>query len=226
SILQVLQDRGYVRLEKKRFVPEDTGRLVTAFLTIFFEHYFAYDFTANLEERLDDITGGRAEWKQVLTDFWRAFSTLRHDAENGGALSSVEDAVGTLDKLIGKRAEVITAIDNALGPHFFPDRGDGKDPRACPACDDGRLGIKFGRNGGFIGCSNYPECRYTRPLAVPGEGEDPTALGDTGPRELGVDPASGQMVTLRKGPYGPYVQLGEASGDKKAPKPKRASLPR
>jgi DNA topoisomerase-1 len=226
SILQVLQDRGYVRLEKKRFIPEDTGRLVIAFLTIFFEHYFAYDFTANLEERLDDITGGRAEWKQVLTDFWRAFSTLRDDNANGSALSSVSDAVATLDKLIGKRSEVITAIDNALGPHFFPDRGDGKDPRACPACAEGRLGIKFGRNGGFIGCSTYPECRYTRPLAVPGEGEDLAALGDTGPRELGTDPATGLAVTLRKGPYGPYVQLGEASTDKKAEKPKRASLPR
>ncbi len=226
SILQVLQDRGYVRLDKRRFFPEDTGRLVTAFLTIFFEHYFAYDFTANLEERLDDITGGRAEWKQVLTDFWRAFSTLRDDVADGPELSSVDEAVGTLDKLIGKRSEVITAIDNALGPHFFPDRGDGKDPRACPACADGRLGIKFGRNGGFIGCSNYPECRYTRPLAVPGEGEDAAALGDTGPRVLGTDPASGLEVTLRKGPYGPYVQLGEAAADKKAAKPKRASLPR
>ncbi len=226
STLQVLQDRGYVRLEKKRFIPEDTGRLVTAFLTIFFEHYFAYDFTANLEERLDDITGGRAEWKQVLTDFWRGFSTLQNGRANGDELSSVEAAVATLDKLIGKRSEVITALDNVLGPHFFPDRGDGKDPRACPACGDGRLGIKFGRNGGFIGCANYPDCRYTRPLAVPAEGEDPAALGDTGPRELGTDPDTGLAVTLRKGPYGPYVQLGETSTEKKAPKPKRASLPR
>ncbi len=229
SILQVLQDRGYVRLAKKRFIPEDTGRLVIAFLTIFFEHYFAYDFTANLEERLDDITGGRAEWKKVLTDFWRGFSTLQADAANGGELASVGTAVATLDGAIGKRSEVITAIDNALGPHFFPDRGDGKDQRACPTCADGRLGIKFGRNGAFIGCSNYPDCRYTRPLAVPGEGEDLAALGDTGPRELGSDPATGLMVSMRKGPYGPYVQLGEAPADKKdkkAEKPKRASLPR
>ena len=225
SILQVLQDRGYVRLEKKRFVPEDTGRLVTAFLTIFFEHYFAYDFTAQLEEQLDDITGGRADWKQVLTDFWRAFSSLRHDAADG-ELASIEDAVATLDKLIGKRSDVIDAIDKVLGPHFFPDRGDGKDPRACPACGEGRLGIKFGRNGGFIGCSNYPECRYTRPLAVTSDGDETAALGDTGPRVLGTDPATGLEVSLRKGPYGPYVQLGEASTDKKAAKPKRASLPR
>jgi DNA topoisomerase-1 len=202
SILQVLQDRNYVRLEKKRFVPEDRGRLVTAFLSSFFERYVQYNFTADLENQLDDISGGRIDWKAVLRDFWRDF----HKAIDG-----------TRELTIG---QVIDSLDRDLGPHFFPDDGSGRDPRLCPACKAGRLGLKLGRNGGFIGCSNYPNCSYTRPLAVD------TADGaeaDTSPRELGRDPETDQPVTLRKGPYGWYVQLGEAK-DKE--KPKRASLPK
>jgi DNA topoisomerase-1 len=206
SIIQVLQDRDYVRLEKKRFFPEDRGRLVTAFLTSFFERYVEYNFTAELENELDDISGGRIDWKTVLRRFWAAFST------------AVE---GTSDLSIG---QVIATLDEELGKHFFPDDAKGGNPRLCPACQNGRLSLKLGKYGAFIGCANYPECRYTRRLAIE-NGEAPE--GDTGPKLLGEDPASGLPVTLRKGPYGNYVQLGEATGNGKSKeKPKRASLPR
>ncbi|MCB9957756.1 MAG: type I DNA topoisomerase [Rhodospirillaceae bacterium] len=203
SILQVLQDREYVRLEKRRFVPEDRGRLVTTFLTAFFRRYVEYDFTAQMEEQLDDISGGRIDWREVLRNFWAEFS---------------QAVGGTKDLTI---SAVIDVIDQALGPHFFPPRADGNDPRHCPACKAGRLGIKFARSGGFIGCSNYPECRFTRPLEVPngnGEAEAAAQL----PRLLGNHPDSGEPISVRSGPYGLYVQLGEG-GD--GAKPKRASLP-
>jgi DNA topoisomerase-1 len=206
SILQVLQDRSYVKLEKKRLIPEDRGRLVTAFLTSFFERYVQYNFTAELENELDEISAGKIDWRQVLRDFWQEFS------------KSVE---GTRDLTI---TQVIDALDEELGRHFFPEDGSGKDARLCPACGNGRLGLRLGKFGAFVGCSNYPECRYTRRLVIE-DGE--AAEGDTGPRELGKDPATGQPVTLRKGPYGTYVQLGEAEGNgKEKVKPKRASLPK
>ncbi|MBV9522656.1 MAG: type I DNA topoisomerase, partial [Alphaproteobacteria bacterium] len=206
SIIQVLQDRDYVRIEKKRFLPEDRGRLVTAFLTAFFERLVQYNFTADLENQLDDISGGRSDWKAVLRDFWRQFSTA---------------VDGTKDLTI---SQVIAALDEGLGPHFFPSDGSGRDPRLCPGCNAGRLSLKLGKFGAFIGCSNYPECRYTRPLAVEaaGNGENGEAV-DAGPRHLGTDPESGQPVSLRKGPYGHYVQLGEGEN---GAKPKRVSLPR
>jgi DNA topoisomerase-1 len=211
SILQTLQDRQYVRLERRRFVPEDRGRLVTTFLTRFFERYVDTGFTAALEEQLDDISGGRAHWKEVMRAFWEEFSR---------AVDATRDL---------KISDVIEALDEELGAHFFPLREDGGDPRLCPACAAGRLGLRLGRGGAFIGCSNYPECRYTRPLAVPGaEGEaGGTALAE-GQRELGTDPATGRVVTLRRGPYGLYVQLGEETEDAKGRKvkPRRASLPR
>jgi DNA topoisomerase-1 len=210
SILQVLQDREYVTLEKRRFQPEDRGRLVTAFLVAFFERYVDTGFTAGLEEQLDDISGGRIAWREVMREFWDQFSA----------------AVGATKDL--KISDVIDALDEELGPHFFPTRADGTDPRVCPACAGGRLGLRLGRSGAFIGCSNYPECRYTRPLAVPGaEGENASTLNE-GQRELGKDPASGQNVTLRRGPYGLYVQLGEGGTDEKGKptKPRRASLTR
>jgi DNA topoisomerase-1 len=205
SIIDVLQDRQYVRLEKGRFIPEDRGRLVTAFLTSFFERYIQYNFTADMEDRLDDISNGRIDWKMVLRGFWENF------------IKAVE---GTKDLTI---RQVLDALDQELGPHFFPADGSGKDPRACPACADGRLGLKLGRFGAFVGCSNYPECAYTRPLAVTGEGERGAAGEADLPQELGVDPASGEAVSLRQGPYGHYVQLGHAS---KGHRPKRASLPK
>jgi DNA topoisomerase-1 len=206
SIIEVLQARDYVRLDRKRFVPEDRGRIVTSFLATYFPKYVEYGFTAGLEEQLDEISGGRVDWRAVLRDFWRDFK----GAVDGTAELRVKD--------------VLDAIDAELGPHFFPERGDGKDPRGCPACDKGRLSLKLGKFGGFIGCSNYPDCRYTRKLAVAndnGEGGGNGALD--GPRELGIDPATGKKVTVRQGPYGVYAQLGEAEGMEK---PKRASLPK
>jgi DNA topoisomerase-1 len=200
SILQVLQDRDYVRLEKRRFIPEDRGRLVTAFLTNFFERYVEYNFTADLENQLDEISGGRIDWKEVLRNFWRDFS------------AAID---GTKELTI---SQVLTALDAALGPHFFPNGGSGHDPRLCPVCGAGRLSLKLGKFGAFIGCSNYPNCRFTRALAVENEAE-PT----TPETVLGTDPGTGLPVTLKKGPYGHYVQLGEGNGEFK---PKRVALPR
>jgi DNA topoisomerase-1 len=218
SILSVLQDRKYVRLESRRFLPEDRGRLVTAFLASFFDRYVAYGFTAAMEERLDDVSGGRIDWKSVLNDFWRDFS-------------------GAVDDIKGLRvSEVLDTLDRLLAPHFFADAGNGADPRRCPTCGDGRLSLKLGKFGAFIGCSHYPDCRYTRPL-VPVRGDDPADNGpaaDAGGRTLGTDPESGLTVTLRKGPYGYYVQLGDGAKEATAAgaksgggtaKPKRASLP-
>jgi DNA topoisomerase-1 len=205
SILSVLQERTYVTLDRRSFVPEDRGRLVTAFLTSFFKRYVEYTFTAELEERLDDISGGRVDWKTVLGDFWSAFSA----------------AVGETREL--RVRDVLEALNDELGPHFFPDTG-GADPRACRSCEGGRLSVKLGRYGAFIGCSNYPDCRYTRRLTA-GNGEDEGAAEtDAGPRVLGVDPATGLAVSLRRGPYGQYVQLGDTADDKE--KPKRVSLPK
>jgi DNA topoisomerase I len=199
AILEVLQDRAYVRLDKRRFVPEDRGRLVTAFLASFFERYVEYNFTADLENQLDEVSGGRIDWKDLLRSFWRDFS------------AAVE---GTKDLTIG---QVLAALDEELGRHFFPNDGADRDPRACPVCGIGRLSLKLGKFGAFIGCSNYPNCRYTRPLALDAESED------AADRALGADPQSGLEVSLKKGPFGPYVQLGSADGEAK---PKRVALPR
>jgi DNA topoisomerase-1 len=200
SIIQVLQDRDYVRLDKRRFVPEDRGRLVTAFLTSFFERYVEYNFTADLENQLDEVSGGRVDWKELLRNFWRDFS------------ASID---GTKDLTI---KAVLEALDAELGRHFFPDDGSGRDARLCPACGAGRLSLKLGRFGAFVGCSNYPECRFTRAFGIDAEGE--TGGTDT---VLGNDPASGHSVAVKKGPYGHYLQLGEGEN---GAKPKRVALPR
>jgi DNA topoisomerase I len=202
SILQVLKDRGYVRIDKKRLVPEDKGRVLTAFLESFFARYVEYDFTAGLEEQLDRISNNEMAWRDLLRDFWREFTA----------------AVGDIKEL--RVAQVIDALDEMLGPHLFPPRADGTDPRKCPNCEPGRLSLKLGKFGGFIGCTNYPECRYTRQLA-PGNGAN--GGPDGGMKKLGEDPASGLEVTLRSGRFGPYIQLGEAT---EGGKPKRASLPK
>ncbi|MFZ5779080.1 MAG: type I DNA topoisomerase [Pseudomonadota bacterium] len=205
SIIEVLQKRNYVRLERKRFIPEDRGRIVTAFLQTYFPRYVEYDFTAHLEDELDDISGGRIDWRQVLRDFWKDFSA----------------AVGETKELRVK--EVLDKLDEELGPHFFPanDNG-GKNPRECPSCANGRLGLKLGKFGAFIGCSNYPECRFTRKLGIVDADADAASGANLDkPRVLGIDPASGKEVTLRNGPYGLYVQLGEPEGKEK---PKRQSL--
>ncbi len=207
SILSVLQDRKYVRQDKRRFIPEDRGRLVTAFLVGFFEHYVETGFTAQMEEKLDDIAEGQADWRAVMRAFWDDFSK---------AVEQTKDL---------KISDVISALDQELGPHFFPPREDGSDPRACPACGTGRLGLKLGRYGSFIGCSNYPACQYTRRLAIE-TGDDQGETLKEGMRVLGRNPDTGEEITVRRGPYGLYVQQGEASEDKKAAKPRRTSLPR
>ncbi|MEM8988048.1 MAG: type I DNA topoisomerase, partial [Pseudomonadota bacterium] len=203
SILSVLSDRNYVRLEKNRFIPEDKGRLVTAFLENFFGKYVEYDFTAGMEEQLDDISGGRAEWKDFLTAFWKEFSAT----------------VEGMSEL--RITQVLDALNETLGPHVFPAKEDGSDPRTCSACADGRLSLKVGRFGAFIGCSNYPDCKHTRQLAQ----TDADALAQSGPKVLGVDPETGQEVTLRAGRFGPYFQLGEPEEGSKE-KPKRAGVPK
>ena len=196
SILSTLRDRAYVKMDRQRFMPEDKGRLVTIFLSKFFPRYVAYDFTADLEEKLDEVSEGKLNWKQLLRDFWTEFSA----------------AVGETKDL--RITHVIDELEAVLAPHIFPHGDDGADPRKCPSCADGRLNLKLGRFGAFVGCTNYPECRFTRQIgAKPGE-------GDAGPVEIGLFPDSEDMITLRTGRFGPYVQRGE--GDK----PKRSGLPK
>ena len=201
SILQVLQDRSYVRIEKKRLVPEDRGRIVVAFLESFFARYVEYDFTADLEEQLDLVSNNELEWHDLLRKFWQGFTA---------AVDEIKDL---------RIGQVIEALDEMLAPHIFPPRPDGTDPRLCAVCGNGRLSLKLGKFGAFIGCSNYPECRNTRPFsAAAADGAE-----ETGTRVLGIDPDSGLEVSLRAGRFGPYVQLGAgAEGEK----PKRAGLPR
>ena len=190
SIIQVLQDRKYVIIDKRRFIPEDRGRLVTTFLALYFPKYVDYDFTANLEDELDAIASGTVFWKDALREFWKNFK------------KAVE---GTKDLKI---SDVLDALDEELGPHFFTPTKENPDPRKCPTCGTGKLSLKLGKFGAFIGCSNYPDCKYTRPLVVATDDpDDNTNQGSAEPKELGVDPATGRTVSLRKGPYGWYVQI-------------------
>jgi len=207
SILTVLRDRNYVRLEARRFIPEDRGRLVTAFLTSFFERYVDPDFTAGLEEKLDDVSDGRLDWHALMRAFWDDFSK---------AIEQTREL---------KISDVVDALDRDLGPHFFPPKEDGSDPRVCPACQKGRLGLKLGRYGSFIGCSNYPECQFTRRLAIEG-GEGDAEVLKEGMRTLGQHPDTSEDVTVRRGPYGLYVQQGEPDPLDKKAKPRRTSLPK
>ena len=200
SILQVLKDRGYVKLEKKRLHGEDKGRVVVAFLENFFARYVEYDFTADLEEQLDRISNNEISWQQVLKDFWVDFI---------GAVNEIKDL---------RVSEVLDALDDMLGPHIYPPREDGGDPRQCPTCGTGKLNLKAGKFGAFVGCSNYPECRYTRPLAA-----DSEASAD---RILGKDPATDLDVMVKAGRFGPYIQLGEQKDYAEGEKPKRAGIPK
>ncbi|MGO4741422.1 type I DNA topoisomerase [Bosea sp. 2KB_26] len=205
ATLATLRDREYVRIEKKRLVPEDKGMLVTAFLESFFGRYVEFDFTASLEEKLDRVSNAEIDWKALLREFWEEFT---------------QAIAGTKDLRV---TEVLEALNGVLGEHIFPARGDGGDPRTCPTCGTGQLSLKLGKFGAFVGCSNYPECRYTRPLTVPANDGEATAEGGQGApgvRVLGKDPVTEQDVTLRDGRFGPYVQLGEGE------KPKRQSLPK
>jgi DNA topoisomerase-1 len=214
SILQVLQDRGYVRIDKKRLIPEDKGRVVVGFLESFFHRYVEYDFTASLEEKLDRVSNNEINWKEVLEDFWTGFI---------GAVNDIKEL---------RITQVLDALNDLLEPHIFPARADGGDVRQCPQCSNGKLSLKVGRFGAFIGCSNYPECRYTRQMT-------PGAAGAQATKVLGIDPKTNLEVTLRGGRFGTYLQLGEEvkvpkrkKGEKKDPnapepeKPKRASLPK
>lgn len=237
SIIRILQERNYVRMDSRRFVPEDRGRLVTAFLRHFFSRYLEYDFTAKLEEQLDDITGNRMNFKEFLSQFWKPF---------------LEQVQGTKDLTI---TEVLDTLNADLAHHFFP-QTEGQtleEARTCPACNEGQLGLKLGRFGAFLGCSNYPECKYTKQLdelkqdeaegdSVSGDSEQLKTLQNEGQVELGTVEKTGYSVLLCKGPYGHYVQLGtteqveadsppppltKAGKPKKTgrPKPRRASLP-
>jgi DNA topoisomerase-1 len=213
SILQVLQDRGYVRIDKKRLIPEDKGRVVVGFLESFFARYVEYDFTASLEEQLDRVSNNEIDWKKVLEDFWGDFI---------GAVNDIKEV---------RITQVLDALNDLLEPHIFPARADGGDVRQCPTCGTGKLSLKVGRFGAFIGCSNYPECRFTRQMT-------PGASGQQSTKVLGVDPVSNLEVTLRGGRFGTYLQLGEQAPVEKRPKgskgpkppppekPKRASLPK
>jgi len=210
SILQVLQDRGYVRIDKKRLIPEDKGRVVVAFLESFFARYVEYDFTASLEEKLDEISAGNIDWRAVLAGFWADFV---------GAVNDIKEV---------RNRVVLDALNDLLEPHIFPERTDSKPRRQCPQCETGQLSLKTGRFGAFVGCSNYPDCNFTRQIT-------PSADGIQGKKVLGEDPATGLEVTLRGGRYGPYLQLGEQikppkpkRGEKKpeVEKPKRAGVPK
>ena len=202
STLQVLKDRAYVRTEKNRFFAEDSGRLLTAFLERFFPRYVAYDFTAEMEEELDDVSGGRAAWKEVLEAFWRDFKPKSDEV------------------MERKPSEVTEVLDEFLSDYLFPPQADGGDPRQCPRCvaegrAGGRLSLRGGRYGAFIACSNYPECNFRRKFGQPdseGEGAEDEAMGK--------DPASGLEIHRKTGRFGPYVQMGEGKDAKRASIPK------
>ncbi|MBD58721.1 MAG: DNA topoisomerase I [Citromicrobium sp.] len=203
SIIQTLRDREYVRIEKNRFFAEESGRLLTAFLERFFPTYVAYDFTAGMEEELDDVSGGRAEWKAILEEFWKDFKPKS-------------------DEVMEQKPSDITAVlDTFLSDYLFPEREDGKDPRFCPLCDQegragGRLHLRGGRYGAFVACENYPECKFTRRFAQPGSDADEVAEDAV----LGNDPETGLPVERKTGRFGPYLQLGEGKEAKRSSIPK------
>ncbi len=210
STLSTLRDRDYVTMDKNRFVPDDKGRLVTIFLENYFSQYVEYDFTAELEEKLDLVSDGKLQWKTFLAEFWKQFSAK-------------------IDEVMELRVtNVLDVLNDVLGPKIFPPKIDektgeptGEDPRLCPLCNEGQLSMKLGRNGAFIGCSNYPECRHTRPFTTDGTEADDAVSPDG--KLLGQDPETGKDISLRTGRFGPYVQLGEAVGKEK---PKRGSIPK
>jgi DNA topoisomerase I len=199
SVLETLKARDYVAVDKNRFTPNESGRLVTAFLERYFERYVAYDYTAGLEESLDDVSGGRAQWQDVLTAFWKDFKPK------------------TAEVMEQQPSEVTAALDIFLGDYLFPAKEDGSDPRKCPLCADGKLSLRGGRYGAFIACNNYPECKFTRKFAQAG-GAD--AGVDTGPELLGQHPDTGQDIMRKSGRFGPYVEMGEGDEIKRGSIPK------
>lgn len=207
TIIAVLQERKYVRVEKLRFIPEDRGRIVTVFLENFFKKYVEYDFTAQLEEYLDDVSAGEMDWKKLLGGFWVKF------------IKNI-DAVKPL-----QISEVIEKIDEVLSHHLFPPREDGTDPRVCPECGNGHLSVKLGKFGAFIGCSNYPECKYTKPLVDTSDEEAADIQKPKSGEDKIITELNGLNVYLKHGPYGYYLQLGE-DATATTEKPKRAPLPK
>lgn len=206
SIISVLQERSYVKLDKKRFIPEDRGIIVTVFLSNSFAKYVEYNFTAHLEDELDDVAAGKMNWKVLLREFWNGFH------------SNITDVMQY------KMSDVISQIDEVMSDHLFPPKEDGTDPRKCSACENGKLSLKFGKFGAFIACSHYPECKFTKQLsqAMTGE-ENSEVIEKPADNILGKD-SEGINIYLKSGPYGPYIQVGENPTDKKQ-KPKRSSLP-
>ena len=199
SIIQVLKDRAYVRVEKNRFFAEESGRLLTAFLERFFDRYVAYDFTAGLEDQLDEISAGDADWQRVLEAFWRDFKPK------------------TAEVMEQKPSDITAELDKFLAPYLFPEREDGTDPRICPKCGSGKLALRGGRFGAFVACSNYPECKFTRKFAQPGGADGMTS---DGPEVLGNHPETGQVISRKSGRFGPYVEMGEGKEAARASIPK------
>jgi DNA topoisomerase-1 len=200
ATLQTLKDRSYVELDKNRFVPLESGRLLTAFLERFFERYVSFDFTAHLEDELDDISGGRMNWQAVLEEFWRDFKPK------------------TAEIMEQQPSAITAALDDFLSPWLFPDKDDGSDPRLCPACGEGRLSLRGGRFGAFVACSNYPECKFTRRFGQGGE----EGGADEGPEILGQHPETGEDISRKTGRFGPYIEMGQGKEAKRASIPKDA----
>ncbi|WP_425647466.1 type I DNA topoisomerase [Agrobacterium leguminum] len=200
ATLKTLSDREYIVVDKRKLIPHSRGRLVTAFLESFFTKYVEYDFTAALEEKLDRISAGELDWKQVLRDFWKDF------------FAQIEDTKEL------RVTNVLDALNEVLAPLVFPKREDGSDPRICQVCGTGNLSLKLGKYGAFVGCSNYPECNYTRQLTS--DGSEAEAAASNEPKALGADPMTGEELTLRSGRFGPYIQRGDGK------EAKRSSLPK
>ncbi|PBB94213.1 DNA topoisomerase I [Mesorhizobium sp. WSM3864] len=202
AILKTLEDRDYVAIDRRKLVPQAKGRLLSAFLESFFERYVEYDFTASLEEKLDEISDGKLAWKDVLRDFWKDFS---------GAVDDIKEL---------RVSDVLDALNDELAPLVFPAREDGSNPRVCPKCGTGNLSLKLGKFGAFVGCSNYPECSYTRQLGDAANPNGENGNGDDGVKLLGKDPYTAEEITLRSGRFGPYIQRGEGKDAKRSSLPK------
>ena len=208
SILQVLINRNYVEKEKGKHIPQERGRILTAFLNNFFGKYIEYDFTAELEKKLDTVSDGKLNYKKLLEEFWNSFKPH-------------------LDKMSNlERDKILEALENELTDLFFPKddtQDNGQPNKKCPTCSNGNLGLELGKYGAFIGCSNYPECKFTKQIANNQNGDDNDANNTFMPENnglLGADPETGLNVLIKKGPYGIYIQLGEEK------KPKRTSIPK
>ena len=192
AIISVLQDRGYVKLDKKRFFPEERGRIVTTFLKEFFAKYVEFGYTADLEDELDVISNGKMNWKSFLKKFWKDFN-------------------GNIGEVMEKPfPEVLEVLNQKVGDHIFGRDEHGHLKDECLTCKKGKLGLRLGKFGAFIGCSNYPDCKHTMQLFKEGdenEGDGENKKPAFEPRSLGKDPKTGFEVMVKIGPYGPYLEL-------------------